>query len=99
MNSEVAGSILPVFLVKEKKGFSHVQEPVKLNHLKNNDESNTIISSYSNTENVGGKISYWVFHRGSWHNLEYVSGLVGENVVENKFRRRKLVEVFVTQHF
>ena len=35
MNSEVAGSILFVLPVKrKKKGFSHVQEPVKLNHSK-----------------------------------------------------------------
>ena len=37
MDSEVAGSILTVFAVKKKrkkKGFSHVQEPVQLNHLK-----------------------------------------------------------------
>ena len=43
MNTEVAGSILTAFLVyqvKEKKGLSHVQEPAKLNPLKN-DKSNT----------------------------------------------------------
>ena len=35
MNSEVAGSILAVFpAVKRNTEFSHVQEPVKLNHLK-----------------------------------------------------------------
>ena len=53
---EVAGSILTVFPVKgKKKGFSHVQEPVKLKLLKNNDESNTIIASHSNTEK-----SHWI---------------------------------------
>ena len=84
MNSEVAGSILTVFPVKwRKKGFSHVQEPVKTQH-ENNDESNTINSSYSNTEKVGRKIGYWVSHQGSWHNLGNMSGLVGENVVENR---------------
>ena len=33
MNSEVAGLTLTVFPVTRKKGFCHVQEPVKLNHL------------------------------------------------------------------
>ena len=45
MNSEVAGSI-PTVLPgeeKKKKGFSHVQEPEKLDHSKkNNDESNVL---------------------------------------------------------
>ena len=51
MNNEVAGSILTVFPVKRKKrDFPHVQEPVKLKPLKNNDERNTMIASYSNTE-------------------------------------------------
>ena len=34
MNSDVAGLILTLFTIKEKKGVSHVQEPVKLTHLK-----------------------------------------------------------------
>ena len=35
IDSEVAGSILAVFpAVKRNTEFSHVQEPVKLNHLK-----------------------------------------------------------------
>ena len=68
MNSEVAGSILTVLPVKrkeKKKGFSDVQEPVKLKPLKNSDGSNMIIASHSNTEKVGGKTGYWVSHRGS----------------------------------
>ena len=51
MNNEVAGSILTVFPVKRKKrDFPHVQEPVKLKPLKNNDERNRMIASYSNSE-------------------------------------------------
>ena len=66
MNSEVAGSILTVFPVKGKKkeGFSDVQKPVKLTHLKNNDESNTIIASHSNTEKWHWILT-WDAHRGS----------------------------------
>ena len=65
MNIEVAGSILAVVPVKMKKGLSfarvYVQGPVKIHPLKNNDETNAIIASHSNTtEKVGGKIGNWV---------------------------------------
>ena len=72
MNSEVAGSILTVFprqslgreKKKKKRGFSHVQEPVKLNHLKNNDESKNvydrIIASHSNPEKVALDTGYLI---------------------------------------
>ena len=54
MNSEAAGSIL--FLVKRR---------ICKTQPLDNDESNTIIASHSNTVEVGGKIGCWVFHRGS----------------------------------
>ena len=92
INSEVAGSILTVFPVKKKKEFSHVSRTCTTQPLKKNDESNTTIASHSNTEKVGGKIGYWLSHRGSsnssylsalnsYPNLGNMSGLVGENVV------------------
>ena len=65
MNSEVAGSILTVFPIKRKNGIFSCSRTCKTQPLKNNDESNTIIASHSNTEKVGGKIGYWVSHRGS----------------------------------
>ena len=56
MNSEVAGSILTVFpQKKKKKGFSHVQEPVKLNNLKTTMRAMhriRIVASHSNTEKL-----------------------------------------------
>ena len=84
MNSEVAGSTLTVFPVKRKKGIFSCSKPCKTQPLKNNDESNTVISSHSNTEKFGDKIGYWVSRRGYGHNSENMSGLVGENMVENR---------------
>ena len=65
MNSEVAGSILAVFPVKrKKKGIFSCSRTCKTQPLKNNDESNTIIASHSNTEK-----SHWILtwdaHGGS----------------------------------
>ena len=63
MNSEVAGSILTVFPRKrrQKKGFSHVQEPVKLNHLKRTMGTiYRIIASHSNTEEVALDTGYLI---------------------------------------
>ena len=65
MNSEVAGSILTVFPVKrKKKGIFSRSRTCKTRPLKNNDESNTVIASHSNTEK-----SHWILtwdaHRGS----------------------------------
>ena len=82
MNSEVARSILAVFPAKrKKKGFSHVQEPVKLNHIKTTMRATR---SLQVTPIPKSRIGYWVSHRGSWHNLGNMSGLVGENVVEKR---------------
>ena len=63
MNSEVAGSILTVFprQRKKKKGFSHVQEPVKLNHLKTTMRAMyRIIASHSNPEKVALDTGYLI---------------------------------------
>ena len=49
MNSEVAGSILTVVRKKKKMMFS-CSTTCKTQPLQNNDESNTIIASHSNTE-------------------------------------------------
>ena len=62
MNSEVAGSILTVFPVKNEKRFSHVQEPVKLNHLK---ATLRAARSLQVTPILKSRIRYWVSHRGS----------------------------------
>ena len=60
MNSEVAGSILTVF-TRKKKGFSHVQESVKLNHLKTTMRAMyRIIASHSNTEKVALDTGYLI---------------------------------------
>ena len=59
MNSEVAGSILTVFFSRKKKGFSHVQEPVKLNHFKTTMRAMyRIIASDSSTEKVALDTGY-----------------------------------------
>ena len=62
MNSEVAGSILTVFPRKrKKKGFFHVQEPAKLNHLKTMMRAMyRIIASHSNTEKVALDTGYLI---------------------------------------
>ena len=65
----------PSFPQKEKKGICSRSRTCKTQPLKN-DESNTIIASYSDT-----KKSHWILtwdaHRGSGHNLGNMSGLVG----------------------
>ena len=85
MNSKVPGSILTVFSVKRKKGLYRVSRACKTQPFKNNDESNTIIASHTNSEKNAGKIGYWVSPRGSRHNLGNMSDFVGENVLENRF--------------
>ena len=61
MNIEVAGSILTVFPRKRTKGFSHGQEPVKLNHLKTTMRAMyRIIASHSNTEKVALDTGYLI---------------------------------------
>ena len=63
MSSEVAGLILTVFPGKKEKkeGFSHVQEPVKLNHLKTTMRAMyRIIASHSNTEKVALDTGYLI---------------------------------------
>ena len=63
MNSEGAGSILTVFPVKrKKKGFSDVQEPVKLNHLKTTMRA---MRSLQVTPIPKSRTGYWASHRGS----------------------------------
>ena len=64
MNSEVAGSILTVFPLKRKKGALSCSRTCKTHSLKNNDESNTIIASHSNTEKSHWMLT-WDAHRGS----------------------------------
>ena len=57
----------------------------------NNDESNMIIASHSNTEKSEAKLDTgYVSHRGSWHNLGTMSSLGGRMWWENEFRRLKL---------
>ena len=62
MDSEVAGSYLIVFPRKrrrKKQGFSDVQKPVKLNHLKTTMRAKyRIIASHSNTEKVALDTGY-----------------------------------------
>ena len=52
MNSEVAGSILTAFPMKIKKGIFSCSRTCETQPLKNNDESNAIIASHSNTPKV-----------------------------------------------
>ena len=84
MNNEVAGSILTVFLVKEKKGIFSRSRTCKNQPLKNNDESNTVIASHSNTENFALDTGYLI-GVPSWRNLGNMSALVG---CKNEFRRQ-----------
>ena len=88
VNSEVAGSILTVFPVKRKKGIFSRSRTFKTQPPKNNDESNTIIASHSNTEK-----SHWIL--GTWYLIgvpdiiwEMCQVLWGRMWWKNEFRRQ-----------
>ena len=61
---------------KEEKGIFSRLRTCKTQPLKNNDKSN-IQDHCKSLQYQKRRIGYWVSHRGSWHNLGNLSGLVG----------------------
>ena len=87
MNSEVAGSTLTVFPVKRKNGILSFM----FKNLWNSTTWKQRWEQYDHCKSLHyrkSRIGYWVSHRGSWHNQGNTSGWVGENIVENEFRRQ-----------
>ena len=104
MNSEVAGSILAVFPVNRKKGIiSCLKEAVKLTHSKTTmgEIRSLLVTQKAKRSGVKLDTGYLI---GVPDNLGSMSGLAGENVVENRVRKARArgsiccVTFLVTSH-